>query len=385
MLNGRNHTARANGHAAGANGLVVNGRGHPASADTESSIFYGEYEQKLASELAELLKTGSAPRIPAEVVPPDSPTVAASKALRPAVAGGDNLAPSGLPQMARRLAPQPQRTFVAATRPRNDFALTDEDEPPLPFSWKHEPRPPQPSWLAKQLRAGLVGLGAGLMVVLPAVAVLTGRLDGWMPSRTGQEQVAMAAASSRAAPTATVAADQPVEGRAQPLERSKTETAPFMTRAQAPALARVESVDPAVTVRSVGSVGAFPLAAQRPEVADPPIMAAITLPVTPRSAETFASPPRPATPVNDAGDLLTAGLRLVKDGDIAGARGPLAKAAALGHADAMLALGETYDPNMLAAWAARDVKPDVSAARLHYGQAVAAGSTRAKNRLDALN
>ena len=51
MLNGRNHSAARKG-------LAVNGRGSNAVAEADASALYGEYEQKLASDLAELLKSG---------------------------------------------------------------------------------------------------------------------------------------------------------------------------------------------------------------------------------------------------------------------------------------------------------------------------------------
>ena len=77
---------------------------------------------------------------------------------------------------------------------------------------------------------------------------------------------------------------------------------------------------------------------------------------------------------------------MMKEGDIATARIPLTKAANMGSAEAMFVLGETYDPNMLAALGApRDIKSDASTARLFYGRAAAAGLTKAKLRLEALN
>ncbi len=48
------------------------------------------------------------------------------------------------------------------------------------------------------------------------------------------------------------------------------------------------------------------------------------------------------------------------------------------------ALGETYDPNMLAAWGTRGITPDVSKAKALYGEALDLGNARARRRLDEL-
>ena len=53
--------------------------------------------------------------------------------------------------------------------------------------------------------------------------------------------------------------------------------------------------------------------------------------------------------------------------------------------EAIMALAETYDPNMLAAWGIRDVEADVERARQLYERALRAGVTTARSRLEGLN
>ena len=396
MLNGRNHSAARKG-------LTVNGRGSNAVAEADASALYGEYEQKLASELAELLKSGSGP--PRVATAPVSGTTRGSLSSSPPVNAGNSSAPAlvhplamqasgahqvGLqPGSLQRSGSGRQRSFAPAVPPINDFATDGIDQDPLPFSWRHEPRPAQPSWIARQMRAGMLGLVAGLIVVLPAVAVLSGRLDTALPSR--KSPVAERAPRLYEVPMSPpkVAAMQPVALSAAPVELpapsavvSRGETVPAVRQSfGAVASPKSEPGDaPAIVSRSVGTVEAFPPGgagvSSVKQITPPAAMAAL-----PPSA---ALAPR-APPVDDAVDLLALGLRLVKDGDIAGARTPLARAANLGNGEAMLALGETFDPNMLAAWGALDVKSDASSARLFYGRAAAAGQSRAKARLDALN
>lgn len=75
---------------------------------------------------------------------------------------------------------------------------------------------------------------------------------------------------------------------------------------------------------------------------------------------------------------------MIARGDFRGAREMLARAAADGSFAARFALAETFDPNMLAAWGAREQVADVGLARTLYGQAQSAGDARAARRIEAL-
>jgi TPR repeat protein len=62
----------------------------------------------------------------------------------------------------------------------------------------------------------------------------------------------------------------------------------------------------------------------------------------------------------------------------------LERAADSDDADALLALAETYDPQMLAQWEVIGVKPDIELAKSLYNRAATRGAERAKERLLAI-
>lgn len=84
------------------------------------------------------------------------------------------------------------------------------------------------------------------------------------------------------------------------------------------------------------------------------------------------------------GDSLLVARQLIASGDLAAAREILGRAAADGLPDAMHALAETFDPNVLAAWGLRDGDPDPERARRLYLGALAGGHERSRARLLAL-
>ena len=76
---------------------------------------------------------------------------------------------------------------------------------------------------------------------------------------------------------------------------------------------------------------------------------------------------------------------MIARGEIQEARQELARAAQAGSHHARFALAETFDPNVLAAWGLREHIADVGTARALYQQALEAGDTRARGRIEALN
>lgn len=84
------------------------------------------------------------------------------------------------------------------------------------------------------------------------------------------------------------------------------------------------------------------------------------------------------------GPILADARQLIGTGDIQGARRLLASPEVRDFAPAVMALAETYDPNMLAAWNALDVSPDVETARQLYARAAQGGAREAERRLSAL-
>jgi|GEM_PF-5519016 len=92
----------------------------------------------------------------------------------------------------------------------------------------------------------------------------------------------------------------------------------------------------------------------------------------------------PATAASEASILVDQGKRMIDRGNIAAARSLLEPAARAGNPTALMALAETFDPNMLAAWGARGLSADAQAARELYARAHMAGVAEAGQRLEAL-
>ena len=112
---------------------------------------------------------------------------------------------------------------------------------------------------------------------------------------------------------------------------------------------------------------------------------AVTLPAPPPAATRL----EPATTQraldrDEITNLITRGQELVAQGDIAGARLLLRRAAEAGDAQAMQTLGATYDSIALAELKVIGVAPDDARARAWYERAAAAGAPEAGRRLDLL-
>jgi hypothetical protein len=95
-----------------------------------------------------------------------------------------------------------------------------------------------------------------------------------------------------------------------------------------------------------------------------------------------AAPPSVAKPAvvldeNEINTLIRRGKNLLNDGDFAAARVLFERAANAGSAEAALALGSTYDPNVIKRLGAITVKPDVATARKWYQLAADRGSAAA--------
>src|SRR6187200_317486 len=96
-------------------------------------------------------------------------------------------------------------------------------------------------------------------------------------------------------------------------------------------------------------------------------------------------PPRTAAQGNRELARLTArASALLSQGNIGAARAVLERAAETGSAQAIFALAETYDPNVLATWRTYGTRGDVTKARDLYARAFDGGSKAAKDRSDAL-
>jgi hypothetical protein len=82
--------------------------------------------------------------------------------------------------------------------------------------------------------------------------------------------------------------------------------------------------------------------------------------------------------------LMKQGQQLIAAGDVVTARAVFQRAADAGDADAAIALGATYDPNVLAKLGVIGVRADVEKARNWYQRAEILGSPDARGRLDVL-
>ena len=87
---------------------------------------------------------------------------------------------------------------------------------------------------------------------------------------------------------------------------------------------------------------------------------------------------------NEIDTLIRRGKNLLNDCDFAAARVLFERAANAASADAALALGSTYDPNVIKRLAAIMVNPDVEKARQWYHLAADRGSAATSLRLATL-
>jgi hypothetical protein len=239
------------------------------------------------------------------------------------------LPPSATTSPARALAmTQPdsrdgtQATPDETLSPLAPAAPIDADEEmPIPSTW-HEPFDAgEEDWFGDQLRAGLIGLGIGLMIIVPAVLWLNGWFSGldrfhWIVPTTS---------------TSSSVASMPHDASERP--------------------PRVE------------------IAAVRP---------------APLVVSTALVDQNARAPESGSDDLLDRARQKVEAGDFRGARDLLNGHEDGDNAATSFALAETYDPNMLAAWDARGVEADAKKARQLYNKALSLGLKRARARLEAL-
>lgn len=206
----------------------------------------------------------------------------------------------------------------------------DDDEPlEMPSAFRAAPAP-QGSWLAQQLKTGLLGFVLGLVLVLPTVLWLTGRLN------------------DPAAMLRSAAVQQPaVIRKVEPVEVPKTEV--VATRPVETASRAIAGTDQTAAIQQ-------PAARPDPEK---------------RKQE-------------EADALLERAREMIGDGNMLRAREILGDALLADNPRGAFALAETYDPNILAATGARDVRAEVERARTLYAKALAGGVAAAENRLNAL-
>lgn len=242
--------------------------------------------------------------------------------------------------------PPPASMSAAATPlpamppPRSLFDDEEDDAAmPIPSTWREQPEPPKKGSLRDQVRAASLGFATGLAVIVPVVLLLTGRLDSLsLDSLFGQSGTT----GSQLAQSSAVPAQMPVQ------VQQRVVSTTLVTPAQEPPRAAPTIIETA----------APPVAAKEPAVEEPEV--------------SWTS-------------AVAEGKKRILAGDIAGGREVLEPAVAANEPEAIMALAETYDPNMLAAWGVRDVAADVQLARELYQKALGAGVESARGRLGGLN
>jgi hypothetical protein len=224
--------------------------------------------------------------------------------------------------------------------------LSADDEPmPIPSTWR-EPAQSDDRWLRQQMGATLLGLCAGLLVVVPIVLWLSGWLGEAQKSRPQRSaEPSLAPIEPRTGEVKTV------KVQVRPVERTSQTASQYVTG----------SID--------GRAAAEPARLE-------PIAA---LPV--------AKAPEPATrpePARQVDDRLAEARHRIESGDVTGARDILSAAEGNAPGPISFALAETYDPNMLAAWGTRGAIADVARAKALYHRSLGLGMARAQARLEAL-
>ena len=90
-------------------------------------------------------------------------------------------------------------------------------------------------------------------------------------------------------------------------------------------------------------------------------------------------------PSEEAARFSAQGLVALADGDVAGARAFLERAAEEGDTRALMVLGDTYDPATLRRLGAVGIRGDAARARDYYARALAAGVGAARQRIATLD
>jgi hypothetical protein len=109
----------------------------------------------------------------------------------------------------------------------------------------------------------------------------------------------------------------------------------------------------------------------------------VAWPAAPAASAAVAPIPRQLDP-EEINTLIRRGEEFIAQGDIAAARLMLKRAAEAGNSRAALALGATYDPDMLRKMGVLGFQPDAAQAREWYEKAASLGSGEASQRLAVL-
>ena len=267
-----------------------------------------------------------------------------------AAAAQRTLAPAfkeGLSSLSYGQPPPVPRQQHAAASSSLEFGHDDE-QMPIPSTWRQPVPYDDDHWFRHQMGAAVLGLIAGLMIVIPAVL--------WLSGFFGQQRSGSTAArTSPSAIESSPTADKVVEAaRARPVHQHPSAEKPSESAAQ-------------YVIGSLEPQPGQPFAANPTPLSAIPRVAPLVDPIKPRIEE-----------------LLAQANQKIESGDVIGAREMLASADDGTQGAISFALAETYDPNMLAAWGIRAMVADAAKARELYQNASDLRVTRAQNRLDGL-
>ena len=297
----------------------------------------GSLTQELAQLLAALIARNQVNKGGA----PTNAELTSLANLVSAAAARRTIAPASKDGLATRCYTQP------AAAPPLELGHHDEQTPIL-STWRPPLARDDDRWFHQQMCATVLGLIAGLMIVVPTVLWLNGFFS---PQRSET-------AAARAVPTAVDAGTAP---EAKFADVKTVPADPVRTAEESPE-SEAQLVKGNVEQPSRVPVDAEP----------PPLVAIIA------TARIIG----PSQARIDG--LLSQAAERIEGGDVAGAREMLAGADDGVQGAVSFALAETYDPNMLAAWGTRGADADAAKARALYQKAFGLGVARAQNRLDAL-
>jgi hypothetical protein len=304
-------------------------------ADPASKVPRGS--TNLTQELAQLLAASIAQNQANRVIPSGMPTNAELTSLAQlvsAASGQRTLAPVFKDGLSALSYTKPQARHTDPVEPE----LPPDDEPmPIPSTWREPAVSDDQRWYRQQMGAAFLGLVAGLMIVVPSVLWLSGRIGPLKLGAPAEHELA-AVSGDKSGDFKTVKVQvRPVTA---PVEKRVESAAQYVTRPP-PDRQSTETV-------SLTASDARMAEARRVE------------------------------------EILAQAARRVSSGDVIGARDMLAAAEDGAQGPVTFALAETYDPNMLAAWGSRGVTSDVVRARALYRKAQELGVTKANMRLEAL-
>jgi len=184
-------------------------------------------------------------------------------------------------------------------------------------------------------------------------------------------------APPQAAPTA---APQLAEATAAPAPASAAPAQQIASLPPPNASPEIRS-SPAINEPAPRPVDANPAATDPKPTANPAPAAAPAQSAPAQAVPQTAPKPVVVLDQNEINTLIRRGKSLLNDGDFSGARVLFERAANAGSAEAALALGSTYDPNVINRLGALMVKPDIESARKWYQLVAERGSAAASLQL----